>query len=72
MKLKDIIKTVPGNIILDVREYDETRIYLGEAENYFLEISDEDLEKTIFTFFPGRTVDLDEPHVLIIYLNEEE
>lgn len=71
MKLKDIIETVPGDVVLDVRDYDETRIYLGDAENYFSETSDEDLERLVFTFFSGRTFDLDEPIVLVVYLCKE-
>lgn len=68
MVLKDIIEAVPGDIVLDVKDYDEKRIYLGEAEKYYLRISDEDLERIVFTFFPGKSLDWDGALVLHVYL----
>lgn len=70
MKLKDIIETVPRNTMLDVRKNNDRRIFMGEAKNYiFGIISDEDLEKPVFTFFPLASYD--GTLFLIVYMDEE-
>lgn len=69
MKLRDIIETVPGNTMLDVRKNNERRMYMGEAQNYIFRIfSDGDMENTVFTFFP--LTNYDGTTSLIVYMDE--
>ena len=71
MTLKQIIETVPGNTMLDVRKNNDRIIFRGEAKNnVFGFFSDEHLEKPVFTFFP--LTDYGGTTCLIVYMDEEE
>lgn len=70
MKLRNIIETIPGNVKIEVREMREKILFNGLSENWSYTMSDEDMSRNVFTFFPATEINGAE--YLIIYLAEED